>query len=65
MLLADVLHTLPGTTYYTLGAITLILAGGIVASTIRARRVPESYQVEIPVRRKLIHRKKPVKETPK
>ena len=60
MLLADILHTLPGTTYYTLGAITLILAGGIVASIIRARRAPESYQVEIPVRRKLIHRKKPV-----
>jgi tellurite resistance protein TerC len=62
MLLADILHTLPGTTYYTLGAITLVLAGGIVASIVRARRAPESYQVEIPVRRKLIRRKKPVDE---
>jgi predicted tellurium resistance membrane protein TerC len=65
MLLQDVVHTLPGTTYYTLGAITLILAGGIVASIIRARRAPESSQVEISVRRKLIHRKKPVEEAPR
>ena len=65
MLLADVLHTLPGTTYYTLGAIALILAGGIVASIIRARRAPESYQVEIPVRQNLIRRNKPVDEAPR
>ena len=50
MLLKDVLQTLPGTTYYTLGAITLILAGGVTASVIRARRTPESERVEIPAR---------------
>jgi tellurite resistance protein TerC len=65
MLLEDILQTLPGTTYYTLCAITLILVGGIVASIIRARRITESYQVEIPVRRKLIRRKKPVDEAPR
>ena len=51
MLLKDVLHSLPGTTYYTLGAITLIIAGGIIASIARARRTPESRSVEIPARR--------------
>lgn len=42
MLLKDVLHALPGKTYYTLGAIAIILTGGIVASLIRARRHPIS-----------------------
>ncbi len=51
MLLKDVLQSLPGTTYYTLGGITLILTGGVVASMIRARRRPESQRVEIPARR--------------
>jgi tellurite resistance protein TerC len=51
MLLKDVLNALPGTTYYTLGAITLILASGIIASIVRARRTPESKSVEIPARR--------------
>ena len=52
MLLKDILHALPGTTYYTLGAIALILAGGIIASLIRARRTPDSYEVDVPARRK-------------
>jgi tellurite resistance protein TerC len=51
MLLKDVLHALPGTTYYTLGAIGLILVGGIIASIVRARRTPNSGTVEIPARR--------------
>jgi tellurite resistance protein TerC len=52
MLLKDILHALPDTTYYTLGAIALILAGGIIASIIRARRTPDSYEVDVPARRK-------------
>ena len=52
MLLKDILHALPGTTYYTLGTIALILAGGIIASIIRARRTPDSYEVDVPARRK-------------
>lgn len=39
MLLKDVLHTVPNITYYTLGAIALILTGGVVASLIRAHRM--------------------------
>jgi tellurite resistance protein TerC len=39
MLLKDVLHGVPGLTYYTLGAITLILTAGVVASLLRARRL--------------------------
>jgi tellurite resistance protein TerC len=54
MLMKDVLESLPGTTYYTLGSITLILTGGVVASIIRARRTPESRWVEIPARRNLV-----------
>jgi tellurite resistance protein TerC len=38
MLLKDVLHEVPGLTYYTLGAIALVLTAGIVASRLRARR---------------------------
>ena len=41
MLLKDVLHAIPGVTYYTLGAVAAILAIGIVASLIRARFVEE------------------------
>jgi tellurite resistance protein TerC len=39
MLLKDVLHAVPGLTYYTLGAITVVLAAGVVASLLRAERV--------------------------
>jgi tellurite resistance protein TerC len=39
MLLKDVLHAIPGITYYTLGAIALVLTAGIVASLIRAERM--------------------------
>jgi tellurite resistance protein TerC len=52
MLLKDILHVLPDTTYYTLGAIALILTGGIIASIVRARRTPDSYEVDVPARRK-------------
>lgn len=38
MLLKDVLHSVPGLTYYTLGAIALVLTAGIAASLLRARR---------------------------
>ncbi len=38
MLLKDVLHAVPGLTYYTLGAIALVLTAGVLASVIRARR---------------------------
>ncbi|TMA93281.1 MAG: TerC family protein [Deltaproteobacteria bacterium] len=54
MLLKDILHALPDTTYYTLGAICLILAGGVIASIIRARRTPESGKVEIPARQERV-----------
>jgi tellurite resistance protein TerC len=39
MLLKDVLHGVPGLTYYTLGAITVVLTAGVVASLLRAKRV--------------------------
>jgi tellurite resistance protein TerC len=54
MLLKDVLHALPDTTFYTLGAIALILGAGIVASIVRARRTSESAEVEIPARREAV-----------
>jgi tellurite resistance protein TerC len=38
MLLKDVLHAVPGLTYYTLGVIALVLTAGVVASILRARR---------------------------
>jgi tellurite resistance protein TerC len=38
MLLKDVLRAVPGLTYYTLGAIALVLTAGIVASLLRAKR---------------------------
>jgi tellurite resistance protein TerC len=57
LLLKDIFPAL-GTTYYTLGAITLILAAGIIASLIRASRTPESYRVDIPARRKLATRRR-------
>jgi tellurite resistance protein TerC len=56
MLLKDVLDSLPGTTFYTLGAIIMILTGGVIASIMRARRTPESRRVDIPARRKLVMR---------
>lgn len=37
MLLKDVLHVVPGLTYYTLGTIALVLTAGVVASLVRAR----------------------------
>jgi hypothetical protein len=40
MLLKDVLHALPGLTYYTLGAIALVLAAGMIASLVHAGRGP-------------------------
>jgi tellurite resistance protein TerC len=39
MLLKDVLHTVPGITYYTLGTVAIVLTLGIVASLIRAKLV--------------------------
>jgi tellurite resistance protein TerC len=51
MLLTDVLKTLPGTTYYTLGAVALVLGGGIVASIVRATRTRESRTIDVPARR--------------
>jgi tellurite resistance protein TerC len=39
MLLKDFLHQIHGLTYYTLGAIALILGAGIVASVVRSRRM--------------------------
>jgi tellurite resistance protein TerC len=57
-LLKDILPAGPDTVHYTLAAVTLILAGGIIASLICARRTPESRWVEIPARRKLLTRKR-------
>lgn len=55
MLLKEVLHAVPGLTYYTLGAIALVLAGGVVASVVRAWRpapeVPEEPATQVPVER--------------
>src|SRR5918992_628082 len=48
MLLKDVLHTVPNITYYTLGAIALILTGGVVASLIRAQRMANKDEPEGP-----------------
>ena len=41
MLLKDVLHAIPGITYYTLGMVAAILAIGIAASLIRAKFIGE------------------------
>jgi hypothetical protein len=38
---------------YTLGAIAVILAGGIIVSLVCARRRPDSRHMEIPARREL------------
>jgi tellurite resistance protein TerC len=57
-LLKDILPAGPDTVHYTLAAVTLILAGGIIASLICARRTPGSRWVEIPARRKLLTRKR-------
>jgi tellurite resistance protein TerC len=56
-LLKDILPAGPDTVHYTLAAVTLILAGGIIASLICARRTPESCRLEIPARRKLLERR--------
>jgi tellurite resistance protein TerC len=45
MLLKDVLHAVPGITYYTLGAVALILSVGVAASLIRARRKARAAEV--------------------
>jgi tellurite resistance protein TerC len=50
-LLKDVLVEGPTTVFYTLGAVVLILAGGIITSLLFGRRVPDPSQ-EISVRRK-------------
>jgi tellurite resistance protein TerC len=42
MLLNDFLHDIPGMTYYTLGAIAVILTAGIVASLVRAQHLSSS-----------------------
>jgi tellurite resistance protein TerC len=55
-ILKDILPAGPDTVHYTLGAVTVILMGGAIASLIRARRSPESCHVEIPARRKLVKR---------
>ena len=39
MVLKDVLHEVPGMTYYTLGTIVLVLGTGVVASLIREKRM--------------------------
>jgi tellurite resistance protein TerC len=38
MLLKDVLHDIPGMSFYMLGVVALVLGGGIVASVLAARR---------------------------
>jgi tellurite resistance protein TerC len=54
MLLKDVLHAVPNITYYTLGAIALILTGGVVASLIRAQRMANKDEPEGPQERREI-----------
>jgi tellurite resistance protein TerC len=51
VLLKDVLETEPATTYWTLAATTVILAGGIIASIVRAPRTADSRRVTVPARR--------------
>jgi tellurite resistance protein TerC len=55
-LLKDILPAGPDAVFYTLGAVVLILTGGVMASLICARRTPESCRVEIPGRRRLAMR---------
>jgi tellurite resistance protein TerC len=55
-ILKDIFPAGPDTVHYTLGAVTVILAGGVIASLICARRRPESCCLEIPARRKLVKR---------
>ena len=57
ILLQDILETIPGTTFYALGAIALVLVGGIIASIVWAPRTPESRRVEVPARRGLLARR--------
>jgi predicted tellurium resistance membrane protein TerC len=56
-ILKDVLPLGPESVDYTLGAIAVALAGGVIASLIGARRRPDSRHVEIPARRQLINRR--------
>jgi tellurite resistance protein TerC len=42
LLLRDILPAGPDAVFYTLGAVVLILTGGIIASFICARRTPDS-----------------------
>jgi tellurite resistance protein TerC len=51
LLLKDVLVEGPTTVFFTLGAVALILAGGIIISLLFGRNAPDSSQ-EIPARRK-------------
>jgi tellurite resistance protein TerC len=51
LLLKDVLVEGPTTVFFTLGAVALILAGGIIISLLFGRNTPDSSQ-EIPARRK-------------
>jgi len=44
MLLKDVLHGVPGLTYYTLAAIAIVLGAGVLASILRARRLEAKTQ---------------------
>jgi tellurite resistance protein TerC len=46
MLLKDVLHDVPGLTYYTLGIIALVLAAGIIASLVTNRPKQRNEWVE-------------------
>jgi tellurite resistance protein TerC len=42
MLLKDVLHAVPGITYYTLGTVAVVLSIGVVASLVHARRASKA-----------------------
>jgi tellurite resistance protein TerC len=44
MLLKDVLHAIPGLTYYTLGAVAVVLSAGVLASLVRAKRLEAEAQ---------------------
>ena len=57
ILLQHILETIPGTAFYALGAIALVLAGRIIASIVWAPRTPESRRVEVPARRGLLARR--------
>jgi tellurite resistance protein TerC len=54
MLLQDVFPGWTESPHVTLAILTLVMAGGVVVSILRARRTPESRRVEIPARRTLV-----------